>query len=264
MKNKVEMLVVLNDTQLYRNCDEEALGAALSFIKANRKRITHLVLNGDITDNENQSHYPKDFEDSLKETQREIDSTKWLFKYLSDLLPKAEKVLVSGNHDIPRWENMLKNTALGIKPWLKTYEDMFELKQLGYKVVNYGKGQAYKWHDRIFWHGARAGRKMDIAKAELDDALGQSVTTAHINKNMYHEQREVGGHLRTAWTHGGFSKDNLSFVKTANTKWTQGFGVYFWTHLTGEQVFPVVMQHGKPYFVWNGEVYTGKGFRIPI
>lgn len=257
------MLVVVNDTQLYKNCDEEALGACLSFIKHYRNKITHFVFNGDISDYEAQSRFSKILGESINEVRKEIDATKWLIRYISELLPNAEKVFVNGNHDKPRWENMIKDQSLGIEAWIKTPEEMFELKKLKYRVIDYGKGQFYRWHDRIFWHGHRAGKKSDIAKLELQDA-GMSVTTAHINKNMFHEERNALGKLMSGIVHGGFSKDNLSFVKSANSNWSQGFGVYYWSKEVGEQVYSITMQHKNPRFIWEGKVFDGKGFRLPV
>jgi len=254
------MLVVLNDTQLYRNCDEEALGAALSFIKEYKDKITHLVLNGDITDYEQQSKFAK-LPDGYQQALDEIQSTKWLFKYLAELCPNAEKVMIDGNHDM-RWSNMMKDQTMGIEHWLKTPSEMFRYKELGWKHIPYAVGNFYRWHDRAFWHGSRAGKKMDIAKAELDDMLGLSVTTAHINRNMYHEEREATGKLRSAYTHGGFSKDNLNFVRSANSKWSQGFGVYYWSKETGEQAYSINMRHHKPEFIFEGKVFSGRGFKI--
>jgi hypothetical protein len=259
-QNKVEMLVDFNDTQLYRNCDEEALGAGLQFLRHYKDQITHFVANGDITDYEQQSKFAK-LPDGYQQALDEIQSTKWFFKEIARILPNAEKIMIDGNHDM-RWENMMKDQTMGIEHWLKTPAEMFQYKALGWKHIGYGRGKYYRWHDRIFWHGQRAGKKMDVAKAELDDALGLSVTTAHINKNMYHEQREITGKLRSAYIHGGFSKDNLNFVRSANSKWSQGFGVYYWSKETGEQVYPIVMSHGKPRFIYEGKVFDGTGFRI--
>lgn len=258
------MLVVCNDPQLYRNCDEEALGAFLKFVDFYKKHITHFVFNGDISDFEQQSNFPKNEDQMHSRAEEEISATKWLLEYIAKKLPHAQKIFNHGNHDMPRWENMLKNQTNGVKAWLKTPSEMFKFKELGYKEIGYGRGQFYRWHDRVFWHGHRSGKKSNIPKLELEDALGLSVTTAHINKNMYYEEREITGKLRTGIVHGGFSKDNLGFVKDANSKWSQGFGVYFWHPKVGEQVYSVVINHGKPRFIWEGKLFDGKGFKIPV
>ena len=260
-KNKIEMLVVVNDPQFLRNCDEEAFGAFYKFVVYYKDWITHFLANGDITDYEQQSRFSKS-PDALGQALDEIVATKWFFTEFARLLPRAEKIMVNGNHDEPRWENMIKDQTLGIEHWIKTPAEMFRFKELGWKEIPYGKGNYYRWHDRAFWHGSRAGKAMDVAKAELNDARGLSVTTAHINRNMYHEEREITGNLLSAYVHGGFSKDNLSYTKTANTNWSQGFGVYYWNYYTGEQVYLIVMKHGNPRFIWNGKIFDGTGFSI--
>lgn len=257
-----EMLVVFNDLQL-PDCDSEALGAALSFVKDNRKKITHFVINGDLADFKMQSRFPKDLEELAERTQAEIDATDWFLSEVARLLPNAKKVWIQGNHDRPRWENMVKNKDNGVKPWLKTLEEMFDLDKLGYEVIEYGMGTYYKWKDRLFWHGARSGAKSNIGKMELEDAGNISVTTAHINRNAYWETRDALGNLKSGIAHGGFSADNLEFVKKANSGWSLGFGVYYWDKKTGEQPYSIIMRHNEGRFIApDGKLYDGKNFKI--
>lgn len=259
--NGTEMLVVVNDTQLRRQCDEEALGACIAFIEYYREKITHFIFNGDILDYEEQSFYAKD-PDTNEQTVAEIEAGQWLLKYISALLPHAEKVFVDGNHEA-RWNNLVKNQNMGLEQWVKTPEEMFNFSALGFKHIPYGMGNYYTWHERIFWHGHRSGAKSNIPKMELEEA-GVSVTTAHINRNMSHESVDVVGNYKSGITHGGFSKNNLRFMKKANTGWTQGFGVYFWKHEIGEQPYSIIMKHGTPSFIWNGIEFRGKGWKIPL
>lgn len=256
-----EMLVCVNDLQLRRQCDEEALGACIAFIEDYKDKITHFVLNGDILDFEEQSNYAK-YPDQHGESQNEIKAGQWLLRYISALLPNAEKVFVGGNHE-ERWSNMLRNQTMGFEEWVRPIEEMFLLPELNWEYIHYGMGNFYKWHDRGFWHGHRAGAKSNIPKLELEE-MGISVTTAHINRNMFYEYVDALGVYKSGITHGGFSKDNLSFMKKANTGWAQGFGVYFWNEEIGEQPYSIKMEHGKPFFIWEGKKFSGKGWRIPV
>lgn len=257
-----EMLVVFNDTQLKRNCDEEALGAAIAFLETYKDKITHFIFNGDILDFEEQSMYAHT-PDMQGQTHDEIESGKWLIRYISELLPNAERVFIWGNHEA-RFYNFLKNNNMGLQDWLISPEDMFGLRTYNWRIIEYGRGRYYKWHDhRIFWHGSRAGLKSNIVKQELDDTGGISVTTAHINRNMYHEQVDAWGNHKSAIAHGGFSKNNLPYIKKAATSWSQGFGVYYWHNDIGEQAYSIVMKHGHPEFIWNGLKFSGRGFKIP-
>lgn len=258
-QSKVEMLVVINDTQLKHQCDEEALGACLAFIEHYKDKITHLVLNGDITDYEQQSRFAK-LPDAYQHAYEEIQSTKWFIKTLGELLPEAEKVMIDGNHDA-RFENMIKDQTMGIEHWVRPPREMFEYEKYGFKHIPYGRGNYYRWHDRIFYHGSRAASKGNNAKGELDDAH-YSTTTAHTNRNEFWQLRDTLGNVYTSFTHGGFSKDNLGFVKKANSGWNQGFGVYYWTEGVGEQAYMILMKHGLPQFIWEGRVFSGKGYKI--
>lgn len=258
---KVEMLVVFNDLQLWGNADQEAIGAFMNFVDSYKDKITHLVANGDISDYELQSRFSKS-PDMLGRAQAEIESTRWLFRTLSTLCPDAEKVMLDGNHE-DRWSNFINDQNSGIENWIKTPDEMFHLKDLGWKHLEYGHGQFYKWHDRIFYHGARAASKGNNAKGELDDAH-TSTTSGHTNRNEYWQQRDALGRTYTSYIHAGFSKDNLPFVKKANSGWQQGFGVYYFTEKVGEQVVPVELKHGNPRFLFEGKVFSGKDFQIPV
>ena len=255
------MLVVFNDTQLVRNCDLEAFGAFIKFLERYKDDITHIVANGDILDMEqaNRFGYTEDMAQTMAD---EIAAGKWLFSYLSYLLPNAEKVLVQGNHEA-RWNNLIANQTNGIAAWIKTYEEQFHFSELRWRSIPYGRGNYYKWHDRIFYHGSRAAGKGNNAKSELDDAK-YSTTTGHTNRNEYWQQRTVLGETLSSYAHGGFSKDNLGYIKKANTGWNQGFGVYYWHPEVGEQVYSVELHHGNPSYIFGGEIFSGKGWKLPL
>lgn len=155
-----EMLVVVNDTQLYRQCDQEALGACIAFLEHYKDKITHFVFNGDIMDFEEQSTFSKS-PDQHGQTQIEIKAGQWLIRYIADLLPYATKVFVCGNHDA-RWENLIKNQNMGLEEWVIPFDEMFNLTGKGYKVIPYGMGNYYRWHDRIFWHVLSMGEEVEL------------------------------------------------------------------------------------------------------
>lgn len=255
-----EMLVVINDLQLLRNADDEAVGAMMRYIEANRQKITHLVMNGDIVDMEQANKFGST-PDQAGTMADEIAAMQWLVTKLTTLLPDSKRVMVFGNHD-HRFGNYVANKTDGIEEWIKTPDEVFGFEQHGWDVVPYGVGRFYEWHDRVFWHGQRAGAKSHIAKLEVQDA-GESVTTAHINKNQYHEERTARGVLKSGIVHGGFSRDNLHFVKKANSNWSQGFGVYFWDKKVGEQPYMVIMKHGTPMFIGpDGVIYSGENYNL--
>lgn len=254
-----EMLVVLNDLQLVTSTDQEALGASFKFITKYKDKITHLVLNGDISDYEQQTSFAKS-PDAAGKAGEEIEATKWVLEWLSLTLPNAKKVMVDGNHE-ERWGNYLQNQTGGLEEWIKTPDEMFNFEGLGFEHIKYGAGAYYEWHDRLFWHGHRSGTAANVPKLEVNDA-GMSVSTGHINRNMMHEQRDARGHLKTGLVHAGFSKDNLHFMKKANTGWTQGFGVYYWDKQAGEHAYSIRMVAGNPKFIWEGEIFDGTGFEV--
>jgi len=257
-KQYTEMLVVANDFQFLRNADDEAVGAFMQYVDANKEKITHLVLNGDIADMEQANKFGST-PDQAGTMADEIAAMQWFISKMTDQLPNAKRVFIFGNHD-HRFGNYMANKTDGIEEWVKSPEEMWGLSD--WEVVPYGQGRYYKWHDRVFWHGQRAGAKAHIAKLEVQDA-GVSVTTAHINRNQYHEERTALGELKTGIVHGGFSRDNLHFVKKANSNWSQGFGVYFWDKKVGEQPYSVVLKHGTPAFIGpDGVVYSGEDYNL--
>lgn len=254
-----EMLVVINDLQLLRNADDQAVGAMMHYLEANGKKITHLVLNGDIVDME-QANMFGSTPDQAGTMADEIAAMRWFIDSINRMLPDAKKVLVEGNHE-DRFKNYIANQTNGIEEWIKDPREVYGIGS-DWDVVPYRAGSFYEWRDRVFWHGHRAGAKAHIAKLELQDA-GESVTTAHINRNQYHEERTARGRLMSGIVHGGFSKDNLHFMKKANTSWSQGFGVYFWDQKVGEQPYSVVMKHGNPRFIGpDGVIYSGEGYNL--
>ncbi len=262
LNQATEMMVVCNDFQ-FPDCDEEAVGAFLKFVNSNKRKITHFVINGDLADNKMQSKFPKDLEELATRTQREIDTVDWFLHTITKYLPNAEKVWAFGNHDKPRWENLFKNEVNGVKPWLKTIEEMFDLEKRGWKTLEYGQGQAYRWHDRLVWHGTRAGIKSNIGKLEFEDT-GVGSTTGHTNRNTFWEVRNALGELFWSIGHAGFSEDNLEFVKKANSGWSLGFGIYYWHPKVGEQPYMVLMKHNSGRFIDpTGVIYSGKGFKLP-
>lgn len=258
-KQYSEMLVVLNDLQLLRNADDEAVGAMMKYLEKNGSKITHLVLNGDIVDMEQANRFGSS-PDQAGTMADEIAAMRWFIDKMNQFMPNSSKIFVHGNHD-HRFKNFVANRTDGIEEWVRDPEEVWGIGS-DWQVIPYGQGKFYKWHDRVFWHGQRAGAKSHIAKLEVQDA-GVSVTTAHINRNQYHEERTALGELKSGIVHGGFSKDNLHFVKKANSNWSQGFGVYFWDKKTGEQPYSVVMKHGTPAFIGpDGNIYDGTGFNL--
>lgn len=259
-KQYSEMLVVLNDLQLLRNADDEAVGAMMHYLEANGPKITHLVLNGDIVDMEQANTFGST-PDQAGTMADEIAAMRWFIDSMNRFMPNAKKVFVWGNHE-SRFNNYMANQTSGIEEWIKDPEEVFGLGS-DWQTIKYGSGKFFQWHDRIFWHGHRAGSRSHIAKLELQDTGLVSVTTAHINRNQYHEERNALGRLSSGIVHGGFSRDNLSFMKKANTNWSQGFGVYFWDKKTGEQPYSVVMKHGTPAFIGpDGNLYDGTGYNL--
>lgn len=255
-----EMLVVLNDLQLLRNADDEAVGAMMKYLEKNGNKITHLVLNGDIVDME-QANVFGSTPDQAGTMADEIAAMRWFIDSMNKFMPNAKKVMVEGNHE-NRFQNYVANQTSGIEEWIKDPKEVFGFGS-DWQVIKYGSGRFYQWHDRIFWHGHRSGSRSHIAKLELQDTGLVSVTTAHINRNQYHEERNALGVLSSGIVHGGFSKDNLSFMKKANTNWSQGFGVYFWDKKTGEQPYSIIQKHGTPAFIGpDGNIYDGTGYNL--
>ncbi|MDE1868021.1 MAG: hypothetical protein KGI08_09975, partial [Thaumarchaeota archaeon] len=98
-----ERLLVVNDQQLLKSCDDEALGAFIKYGEDTGKTVTHYVINGDLTDNERASVFPKMPTSGEDVTGDEIEATRWFLKKSEEMFPNAQLVLIMGNHDKERY-----------------------------------------------------------------------------------------------------------------------------------------------------------------
>jgi len=98
-----------------------------------------LIYNGDTNDFYQTSKFDKD-PDRMNRLQEDIKDTENMFRRHSELLPRAKKFLIKGNHE-DRWERFLRTAA----PVLENlecleFDKLFHLKDYGVKSVEYEEG----------------------------------------------------------------------------------------------------------------------------
>ena len=117
--------------------DQTALALVEDFLITMQPDV--LVYNGDVNDFYQLSKFDKD-PSRMDRLQADLNNTKKMFKHHAEILPKARKILIKGNHE-DRWERFLRTSA----PVLECLDcleldRLFGLKTFGIKTVEYEEG----------------------------------------------------------------------------------------------------------------------------
>ncbi len=255
-----EKLLVISDMQLLRETNQEAVGALIKYINGQAHTFTHVVLNGDIIDFQQQSGFRKDNQLGDSVTQDEQVAGRWFIDFINQKFPNAKKVFMKGNHE-NRYDNMYLDANNGVKQYLRPFEEVFGLQ--GWEVHEYGKGESYDWHGRKIRHGTRTG-KQDIGKLEMADNW-RSNTLGHAVVNKMGEFVDADGNSFTTFLHAGFSK-TADYDKSGNKTPSNGFGVYYYSEVRGKKVenaYQVIMAANNPRFISpEGILYDGTGYNL--
>ncbi|HEY6766597.1 MAG TPA: metallophosphoesterase [Candidatus Sulfotelmatobacter sp.] len=174
---KPQLWVVMADLHVPTH-DRPSVAAVLDFVRKNRKTIHGLVLLGDVMDSENISHHTIGRPGLRKRGgfQEDIDiCTRELLDPIDEMLPHAEKVFISGNHErfltdflesAPEFEGSLswpKLLGLGNRGW--TYIE---------------QGGTFNIGPLILLHGDSVGSGQNIAK-KVVDVYCASTMSGHVH-----------------------------------------------------------------------------------
>lgn len=258
-KSYKEKLLIVSDLQLLHEANDEGIGALLKYITDQGKTFTHVVLNGDIIDFQQQTGFRKDNQLGDSVTVDEQVAGRWFIDFINTHCPKAKKVFMKGNHEA-RYDNMYLDSNNGIKQYLKPFDEVFGLTS--WEVHEYG--ESYDWHGRKIRHGTKTGTVQNIPKIEMDrnwrpNSVGHAIT------NRMWEFVDADGNSYLSFVHAGFSK-TATYDKTGDKKPSNGFGVYYWTEIGNrgiESPYQVIFGTSNPRFIGpEGHLYDGKGFNL--
>lgn len=256
-----EKLLVISDLQLLHETNGEGVGALLKYVKRHGKEFTHVVLNGDIIDFQQQSSFKHDNQLGDSVTQDEQVAGRWFIDFIGRNCPSANKVFLKGNHE-DRYENMYANTNTGVKQYMRPFEEVFGLKD--WTVLEYGQGASFEHRGRKFRHGTKGGVVMNIPKLEMERNW-RATTVGHAITNRMWEFVDADGHSYISFVHAGFSK-TASYDKTGDKKPSNGFGVYYYAKEGTKWIetpYQVIFSTADNTFISpEGEVYSGRGFKL--
>lgn len=128
-------VMIVNDLHLPFERDD-----ALDIISKHKDEITHLVIAGDLLDNNSISFFPK-IEDWTLEHEMEYASN-WLYEVRNILDKEQEIILINGNHE-ERWYTEIKN--LHQKNMQKFINpNLLEMLVEGYYIYHEGKKKKFE------------------------------------------------------------------------------------------------------------------------
>jgi len=256
-----EKLLVISDLQLLHETNEEGVGALLRYIKAEGHTFTHVVLNGDIIDFQQQSGFRKDNQLGDSVTQDEQVAGRWFIDFINANCPGANKTFLKGNHEA-RYDRMYEDTANGVKQYLKPFEEVFGLDD--WTVLEYGQGVSYELHGRKIRHGTKAGVVQNIPKIEMERNW-RATTVGHAVSNRMWEFVDADGNSYVSFVHAGFSK-TATYDRSGDKKPSNGFGVYYYAKVGSrwiENAYQVIMPANYSVFISpEGDIYDGRGFSL--
>lgn len=257
-----DKMLVVSDLQLLHETNDEGVGALVKYIKDQGKTFTHVVLNGDIIDFQQQSGFRKDNQMGDSVTQDEQVAGRWFIDFINKECPDAKKVFMKGNHE-QRYANMYLDSNNGVKQYLRPFEEVFGLED--WEVHEYGQGESYTWvSGRKVRHGTKAGVVQNIPKIEMERNW-RSTTLGHAITDRSWVFVDSDGNVFTSFVHSGFSK-TATYDRSGDKKPSNGFGVYYYTEVKGkgvENVYPIVFSAVNPRFISpEGKLYDGSKFDL--
>lgn len=163
--SKPQMWVVLADLH-YPESDRPSVAAAMDFVQKNKKNIGGVVLLGDFLDCASISRHTENLPGLRQKGGFQTDIDGFLRDIIDPIdaaLPKAQKVLLLGNHE--NWLSLLldKQPELaGALSWPK----LLQVKERGWTLV--GQGNSFSIGKLLLIHGDQVGSGANVAKKLVD------------------------------------------------------------------------------------------------
>lgn len=204
--------------------DPAAIDWLISLISERQPQT--IIAGGDIFDAECVSDYPKVNAPKLSEEYRSVNE---MLERINAAAPKANKVLVEGNHD----ERIFRVGSQHIS-------DLIDYRK-HVKALKHWKRFPYEFHQRnafwlgqvVFWHGWSFPRTLsaELRREIIDMVQGVSYTlavTGHTHRPVRVQQMETGGVAYPFWRANSgclvdFAKMKEGYVKCRNdSQWMHG------------------------------------------
>lgn len=249
---KVSTAVSFFDSH-YPHLDRPTWGAALDFVRRNRKRIGLVVFGGDNLDCGSISHHTKGKPIHRLRGQMKADLDGFRREQLAPLdallTPECIKVWLTGNHE--DWAAQLVEEQPELDGLLD-FPAYLDLEARGWLVKPQGghfKHGHLKWlHGDVLTGGPNAPRKaLDVYVESV--VFGHFHTVATATKVHPHDAKSKW----QAYATGCLGKVNAGYLKKRPTGWVNGMAV---TEFYGNGFFnhyPVTVFNGR--FAYGGEIY---------
>lgn len=158
--------------------DRPSVAAVFDFVSKNRKTIAGLVLLGDSLDNESISHHTAHLPGLRKVGgfQADVDLfSREILDRVDEMLPKAEKVFVCGNHE--RFLTDFLEAAPEFKGTL-SWSKLLRLDERGWSFIP--QGETFSIGPLVCLHGDQVGSGQNIAK-KIVDSYCASTLSGHVH-----------------------------------------------------------------------------------
>lgn len=224
-----EKWIVLPDTQL-PYVDLQTLAAVEAFMKdvqASKQPFTGWLQLGDFLDFNEISRFAEGEEDSIEDDIQDSFAAgrAFLARHRAIMGPKAEMVLLEGNHDYRAEAFLLKN---GNRRWRKTldYRRQLQLDDLGVKwVKTWSEGKLFQKGNAYFTHGLYTNQYHAM---KMVQRFGCSIYYGHLHDVMEIPLVQRGPDKTLVGKSLGCLCDyNQKYTRGSPTNWQQAFAVFY-------------------------------------
>lgn len=223
----------------------EAITVALNECK--RRKVTHLVINGDLLDAYSLSNFEKDV--TKRNFKYEIDVVRAFLKVLSEKFKGVKIIFKEGNHD-KRFITYMRRKApelLGIEAF--SLEMLLGLKELG--ITHIPDSQIIEAGSLIIIHGHEFGHQMF---SPVNPARGffmrakTNVIGGHHHQSSSHSENRLDGKQIVSYSTGHLADPHPEYRPINN--WSHGFAII--DHIQDGTSVNFIVDNLK---IINGKIY---------
>ena len=247
-KNSIVTTLDYCDLHIPRE-DKDCTKLLLKFAKALQPDM--LVDKGDLLNFESISKFPKDPENTPTIMQEIIAAREWLYR-ITEACPKANKILILGNHDWRViklcWEHPELVGLIDIKKEL-------HLDQLGWKVFDYGL--AFEFRNFVFTHGKIYRKHSAYTAKAMLERYNTSGSSGHTHRTGVSYKTDYLG--TNAWWEGGCLCDfKLAYEwwQDPNPNWQHAINVIKFFDKQKFHVDQIPIPKQDKFIFYNNKYYT--------